>query len=51
MITFIEEIAYPIYALMFETIPGFQEVWAEVLGDIARYRMATEQCDLRYREV
>jgi len=44
-------IAYQMLALLFETVPTFEVVWTECLGDLARYRMAIENKDIRDREV
>jgi Est1 DNA/RNA binding domain len=38
-------------ALLMESVPSFEETWIEGLGDLARYRMAIEEADLRDREV
>jgi hypothetical protein len=38
-------------ALLMESVPSFEETWIECLGDLARYRMAIEEADLRDREV
>jgi hypothetical protein len=43
-------LAYSMMALLYETVPGFEETWAECLGDLARYRMAIEEEDVRDRE-
>lgn len=43
-------IAYQMLALLFETVPTFEVVWTECLGDLARYRMAIENKDIRDRE-
>jgi hypothetical protein len=32
-------------------VPTFKETWIECLGDLARYRMAVEESDMRDREV
>ncbi|EKG09971.1 hypothetical protein MPH_12933 [Macrophomina phaseolina MS6] len=37
--------AYRMMALLFETVPAFEDVWIECLGDLARYRMAIEDED------
>ncbi|TPX07744.1 uncharacterized protein E0L32_010536 [Thyridium curvatum] len=50
MLSFIY-LAYSIMALLFETVPAFEDVWIECLGDLGRYRMAIEDDDLRDREV
>jgi hypothetical protein len=34
-----------------ESVPSFEETWIECLGDLARYRMAIEEADLRDREI
>src|SRR5205809_789091 len=38
-------------ALLVESVPSFEETWIECLGDLARYRMAIEEADLRDREI
>jgi hypothetical protein len=43
-------LAYSMMALLMESVPSF-ETWIECVGDLARYRMATEEADLRDREV
>jgi hypothetical protein len=37
--------AYHLYALSLETVPAFLDMWAECLGDLARYRMAIVEDD------
>ncbi|KAF4124398.1 hypothetical protein GMORB2_5064 [Geosmithia morbida] len=44
-------IAYGMMSLLYETVPAFEDTWRECLGDLARYRMAIEEHDLRDREV
>ena len=44
-------LAYSMMALLMESVPSFVETWIECLGDLARYRMAIEEVDLRDREV
>ena len=44
-------LAYSMMALLKETVPDFLETWIECLGDLARYRMAIEEADLRDREI
>ena len=44
-------LAYSMMALLMESVPSFEETWVECLGDLARYRMAIEEIDLRDREV
>ncbi|KAL2355908.1 hypothetical protein BJ546DRAFT_948569 [Cryomyces antarcticus] len=44
-------LAYQMMALLYETVPAFEETWIECLGDLGRYRMAIEDGDLRDREV
>lgn len=50
MLTFVY-LAYSMVALLMESVPAFLETWIECLGDLARYRMAIEEVDLRDREV
>lgn len=38
-------------ALLYETVPAFEDTWIECLGDLGRYRMAIEDDDVRDREV
>ncbi|KAI9723550.1 MAG: hypothetical protein M1828_004146 [Chrysothrix sp. TS-e1954] len=42
--------AYQMVALLYETVPNFEETWMECLGDLARYRMAIEERDRDARE-
>ena len=44
-------IAYPMMALLYETLLSFEDTWLECLGDLVRYRMAIEDDDIRDREV
>lgn len=44
-------IAYSMMALLYETVPTFEDTWIECLGDLGRYRMAIEDDDQRDREV
>ena len=44
-------IAYSMMALLYETVPTFEDTWVECLGDLGRYRMAIEDDDIRDREV
>ena len=44
-------LAYQMMALLYETVPQFEDVWTECLGDLARYRMAIESKDVRDREI
>lgn len=44
-------LAYSMVALLYETIPMFEDTWIECLGDLGRYRMAIEDDDIRDREV
>jgi hypothetical protein len=44
-------LAYSMMALLYEIVPGFEDTWIECLGDLGRYRMATEDDDIRDREV
>ncbi|KAF4466808.1 hypothetical protein FALBO_6334 [Fusarium albosuccineum] len=50
MLTFLY-LAYSMMALLYETIPAFEDTWIECLGDLGRYRMAIEDDDIRDREV
>ncbi|KAI3331235.1 hypothetical protein F4824DRAFT_514595 [Ustulina deusta] len=50
MLTFIY-LAYSMMALLYETVPAFEDAWIECLGDLGRYRMAIEDEDIRDREV
>ncbi|KAK3330590.1 hypothetical protein B0H66DRAFT_468554 [Apodospora peruviana] len=50
MLTFIY-LAYSMMALLYETVPAFEDTWIECLGDLGRYRMAIEDDNLRDREV
>ncbi|KAM3067130.1 hypothetical protein ACMFMG_011685 [Clarireedia jacksonii] len=43
--------AYSMMALLYETVPAFENTWIECLGDLGRYRMAIEDDDIRDREV
>ncbi|QSZ37290.1 hypothetical protein DSL72_009384 [Monilinia vaccinii-corymbosi] len=44
-------LAYSMMALLYETVPAFEDTWIECLGDIGRYRMAIEDDDIRDREI
>ena len=44
-------IAYSMMALLYETVPAFEDTWIECLGDLGRYRMAVEDDDQRDRDV
>lgn len=50
MLTFIY-LAYSMMALLYETVPNFEDTWIECLGDLGRYRMAIEDEDIRDREI
>src|SRR6266496_377770 len=50
MLAFVH-LAYSMMALLMESVPTFEDTWIECLGDLARYRMAVEEADLRDREV
>lgn len=43
-------LAYQMMGLLMESVPAFYETWIECLGDLARYRMAIEEADMRDRE-
>ena len=49
MLTFIY-LSYSMMALLYETVPAFEDTWIECLGDLSRYRMAIEDDDIRDRE-
>jgi len=42
--------AYHMMALLYETVPSFEDTWIECLGDLGRYRMAIEDDDPRERD-
>ncbi|KAL8762864.1 MAG: hypothetical protein Q9184_001209 [Pyrenodesmia sp. 2 TL-2023] len=44
-------IAYSMLALLYETVPTFEETWMECLGDLARYRIAIEKHDIQDRKI
>lgn len=44
-------LAYSMMALLYETVPAFEETWIECLGDLGRYRMAIEDDNMSDREV
>src|SRR5438552_1798699 len=44
-------LVYSMMALLIESVPSFEETWIECLGDLARYRMAIEETDLRDCEI
>ncbi|KAK3366678.1 hypothetical protein B0T24DRAFT_651219 [Lasiosphaeria ovina] len=50
MLSFIY-LAYSMMALLYQTVPAFEDTWIECLGDLGRYRMAIEDKDIRDREV
>ncbi|EXK25338.1 hypothetical protein FOQG_14661 [Fusarium oxysporum f. sp. raphani 54005] len=50
MLTFLY-LAYSMMALLYETVPAFEDTWIECLGDLARYRMAIEDDDTTDREL
>lgn len=37
-------------ALLYETVPEFEDTWIECLGDLSRYRITIEDEDIRDRE-
>ncbi|KAI1553823.1 EST1-DNA-bind domain containing protein, partial [Pyrenophora tritici-repentis] len=43
-------LAYQMVALLYETVPAFEDTWIECLGDLGRFRMAIEDEDVRDRE-
>jgi hypothetical protein len=44
-------LAYSMMAVLMESVPSFEDTWIECLGDLACYRMAIEEADLRDRGV
>ncbi|KAG7101406.1 EST/SMG-like protein 2 like [Verticillium longisporum] len=50
MLSFIY-LAYSMMALLYETVPKFEDTWIECLGDLGRYRMAIEDDSMADREV
>ena len=44
-------LAYSKMALLYETVPAFDDTWIKCLGDLNRYRMAVEDNDIRDKEV
>jgi hypothetical protein len=44
-------LAYSMMALLYETVPAFENTWIECIGDLGRYGMAIEEDDIRDREV
>ena len=44
-------LAYSEVALLYETVPKFEDTWIECLGDLGRYRVAIGDDDIRDREV
>ena len=43
--------AYSMIALLYETVPAFEDTWIECLGDLSRYRMAVKEDDIKVRKV
>ncbi|KAI0136837.1 hypothetical protein BJ170DRAFT_32564 [Xylariales sp. AK1849] len=44
-------LAYSMMALMYETVPSFEDTWSECLGDLGRYRLAIDNNDIRDRRL
>ena len=48
-------VAYSMMALLYETVPAFENTWIECLGDLGRYRVAIEDeadyVDIRDRDI
>lgn len=44
-------LAYTMMALLYETVPAFEDTWIECLGDLGRYRMAIEDDSVHDREI
>jgi hypothetical protein len=40
-------LAYQMIALLYETVPAFEDTWMEYLGDLGRYRSTIEDEDIR----
>ena len=40
-------VAYSMMALLFKTVPNFEDTWIECLGDLGRYRMTIEDDNIR----
>jgi hypothetical protein len=43
--------SYSMVVLLYETVSTFEDAWVENLGDLARYRMAIEDDEIRDREI
>ena len=43
-------VAYSMMALLKESVPSFLDAWIECLEDLARYRMAIEETDIRIHD-
>ncbi|KAF2836784.1 hypothetical protein M501DRAFT_979324 [Patellaria atrata CBS 101060] len=50
MLTFLYS-AYQMMALLYETVPIFEDIWIENLGDLCRYRMSIEKQGSHDREI
>ncbi|KAI0810077.1 hypothetical protein GGR55DRAFT_689252 [Xylaria sp. FL0064] len=50
MLTFIY-LANSMIALLYKTVPAFEDTWIECLGDLGKYRIAIKNEDIRNREV
>ncbi|KAI0388513.1 hypothetical protein F5Y17DRAFT_452466 [Xylariaceae sp. FL0594] len=50
MLTFFN-FAYGLMALLYETVPAFEDSWIECMGDLGRYRLTIKDEDVREREV
>ncbi|KAJ8062034.1 hypothetical protein OCU04_009814 [Sclerotinia nivalis] len=44
-------LVYSRMTLLYETVPTFEDIWIECLGDLGRYRMILEDKDARDREL
>lgn len=42
---------YQMMSLLLETVPNFEEIWIECLGDLSRYRMVVEDQDVNDRMI
>jgi hypothetical protein len=43
-------LAYSMMALLYDSVPAFEDTWIECLGDLGRYRIAIEDADFRDRD-
>jgi hypothetical protein len=50
MLSFLH-LSYSVMASLMESVPTFEDTWIGCLGDLARYRMASEEVDVRDRNI